>query len=159
VCHCKHTFGHLLSIQVCVETTPVHCIVGFGKKESPLLSDALQTRLLASLSNCKYTYGHLLSIQMCSHQTPMHWNWQNAIPTAECCSANQADSSLVSVQILPLTFALHTCVQSPNSNAPQHWFGDIASSLLSAALQTRLTAALCHCKHTLEHLLSIQVCI
>jgi len=124
--HCKYTYGHLLSIQMCSHQTPKHYSTGIGKKHSPLLSAALQTRLSAGLSHCKYTYGHLLSIQMCSHQTPMHWNWQKALPTAECCSANQTDSSLVSVQILPWTFALHTSVQSPNTNALQHWFEENA---------------------------------
>ncbi len=37
-------------------------------------------------------------------------------------------------------------------------FGEMHSPLLSAALENRLTAALCHCNYTHEDLLFIQVC-
>ena len=109
--HCKYTYGCLLSTQVCSHPKPMLGCTGISKKHSSLLSDALQTKLAAGLCHCKYTYGDLLSTQVCSHQTPMHWNWQKALLTAECCSANQTDSSLVSLQLHLWRFGLHTGVQ------------------------------------------------
>ncbi|DBB03040.1 TPA: hypothetical protein ACH3X1_000018 [Trebouxia sp. C0004] len=51
-------------------------------------------------------------------------------------------------------------VKNPNPMPVQcsTFKGKIQSPLLSAAVQSRLTAGLCHCNHTYEDLLIIQVC-
>ena len=100
--HCNYTYEALLVIQVCSDPTPVHCITVQGKMQSPLLSAALQDRLAAGLYHCNYTYEDLLLIQVCSDQTPVHCNTVQGkmqFPTAQCCSARQACSRLVSLQL------------------------------------------------------------
>ena len=71
LCCCKNTYGDLLLIQVCSGPTPVQCHTAFGKLQCPLLSAALQNRLIAGLCYCKYSYGDLLLIQVCSGSTPV----------------------------------------------------------------------------------------
>ena len=99
--HCNYTYEALLLIQVCSDPTPEHCNTVFCKWHSPLLSAALQDRLAAGLYHCNYTYEALLLIQVCSDPTPetlQHCFLQMAFPTAQCCSARQACSRLVSLQ-------------------------------------------------------------
>ncbi len=83
---------------------------------------------------------------------------QAALPSAQWCSTNQTESSLVSLQIHLCTLALHTGLQSSTTMHCSIRSGKQHSPLLSVALQTRLTAALCHCKDTYGHFLSIQAC-
>ena len=45
VCHCSHTYGGLLLIQVYSDPAPTHCSSVQGKMQSPLFSAALQNRL------------------------------------------------------------------------------------------------------------------
>jgi len=45
--------------------------VHFAKNSVALLSDAVQIRFTAVLSQCSYTYGDLLFIQVCSDPTPV----------------------------------------------------------------------------------------
>ena len=84
---------------------------------------------------------------------------QNAFPTVQCCSANQADSSLVPLQTHLRRFALHqVCIDArPMHCSTGH--GRIALPLFSAAQQNRLTACLCQCNYTYGDLLFIQVWI
>jgi len=44
VCHCSHTYGGLLFIQVCSGPAPMHCSSVQGKMHFPLFSAALQNR-------------------------------------------------------------------------------------------------------------------
>jgi hypothetical protein len=76
-----------------------------------------------------------------------HWSGQNSFPTVQCCSGKQPHSMLVSLHLHLWRFAHCTTGQ-----------GKIASLLFSAALQSSLTACLCHCIYTYGHLLFIQVC-
>ncbi len=46
--------------------------------------------------------------------------------TAQSCSAKEADSIIVSLQIQRWISALHTGVQCPITNALQHWSGQNA---------------------------------
>ncbi len=69
LCLCNHTYGDLLSIQVCSDATEMHCIPGLSKMQSSLFSAALHKRLTAGLCLCNHTYGDLLSIQVCSDAT------------------------------------------------------------------------------------------
>ncbi len=71
LCVCKYTYEDLLCIQVCSDSTSMHCSTGFGKMHGPLLSAALQNGLTAGLCDCKYTYEDLLCIQVCKDST-MH---------------------------------------------------------------------------------------
>ncbi len=106
--HCKYTYEDLLCIQVCSEPTPVHCITVQSKMQSPQLSAALQDRLAAGLYHCNYIYEDLLFIQVCSDPTPealQHCFLQMAFPSAQCCSARQACSRLVSLQVHLWRFA------------------------------------------------------
>jgi len=47
VCHCNHSYGVLLFIQVCREPAQMQCSSAQGKMQSPLFSVALQSRLTA----------------------------------------------------------------------------------------------------------------
>ena len=55
LCHCNHTFGDLLFVQVGNDSTPMHCSYGQGKMYSPLFSSALQHRLTAGLCHSNHT--------------------------------------------------------------------------------------------------------
>ncbi len=114
LCHCSCTYGDLLFIQVCIDATLMHCSTGQGKTASPVFSAALHNRLTACLCHCNCSYGDLLFIQVCSDATMyalQHWSGQNSCPTVRCCSANQAHSMLVSLQLHLWRFAFHTGVQ------------------------------------------------
>ena len=88
------------------------CTAAVVKTAFPLFSAALQIRLRACLCHCNYTYGDLPFIQMCTDANPMHCSsGQNSFPTVQCCSANQAQSMLVPLQLHLWRFALHTAVQ------------------------------------------------
>ena len=114
LCHCNHTYGDWHFIQVSSESTEMDCSTGQGKMHSPQFSAALQNRLTAGLCRCNHTYGDLLFIQVCSEPISMavqHWSRQNAFPYGQCCSAKQAHSMLVSLQLHLWRLALHTGVQ------------------------------------------------
>jgi len=49
LCHCNHSYGDLLFIQVYSDATPEHCSTGQGKTASLLFSAALQSSLTACL--------------------------------------------------------------------------------------------------------------
>ena len=132
-CATAITYGDLPCIQVCSDSNPMHCSTGQGKTASRQFSAALQTSLTACLCHCNHTYGDLPFIQVCKPnalmQTAsplfMHCSTgqicpckcntnaapQNKLPTVQCCSANQAQSMLVSLQLHLWRFALHTAVQ------------------------------------------------
>ncbi len=70
LCHHKHICEDLLFIQLCSDSTPLHCNTVRGRKRSPLSSAAVQNRLPAGLCHCKHTCEDLLFIQLCSDPTP-----------------------------------------------------------------------------------------
>ena len=164
LCHCKYTCGFVLLIQVCSDISPRQCSTVQGKMQSPLLSTALQTKLTAGLCHCKYTCGFVLFTQVCSEhftKAMQHCSRQNAVPTAQYGSANQADSRLVSCVTANTPVDLcssHRCAVNISPRQCSTVQGKMQSPLLSAALQTKLTAGLCHCKYTYGYLLLIQVC-
>ena len=128
----------------------------------PLLTDAVQNRLAAGLCQCKYTYEDLLFIQVCGAPKTnalQHCSGQDAFPTAQCCSAEQADSRLVPWQIHLCRFALHTGLHGTKLMHSNTAKGRMHFPLLSAALQNRLTAGLCQCKYTYGDSRFIQVCM
>ncbi len=61
-----------------------------------------------------------MSAQSLNTNAVQHSSWQTATPTAQCYSANQADSNLVALQIHLWSFALHTDMHSPNTKALQN---------------------------------------
>ena len=98
-------------------------------------------------------------IQVCSGPTPVECHTafgKMPLPPAHCCSAKQADSRLMLLQIHLWGF-LQVC-SGPTTVQCHTAFGKMHSSLLSAAVQNRLTAGLCCCKYTYGDLLFIQVC-
>jgi len=87
--------------------TPKLCSIVFGKMHSPLLSAAVQSRLTAGLCQCNHTYGDLIFIQVCIDiKALQRCCWQNALPTAQCCCANQVHSRFVPVPSHLWRFAL-----------------------------------------------------
>ncbi len=72
VCHCSHSYGDLLFMQVCSEPAPMHCSSVQGNMQSPLFSAALQNSVTPCMSHCSHTYGDLLFMQVCSEPPPMH---------------------------------------------------------------------------------------
>ena len=114
LCPCKYTYGDLLFIQVCSDATGMHCSTGQGKIASLLFSAALKSSLTAALCHCKntmWTFALHPGVQWCKTTDLQQWSGQNCFLTVLCCSAHQADSSLVSLQIHLSTFALHPGVQ------------------------------------------------
>ncbi len=112
LCHCNalveicSSYRYAVTRHQCTATL-------FRANCSPLLSAALQDRLAAGLYHCNYTHEDLLFIQVCSDPTPVHCNFvQGKLQSpAQCCSARQACSRLVSLQSHPRRFAVHTGVQ------------------------------------------------
>ena len=74
LCHCNHTCGDLLFIQLCSDSAAMLCSTAQGKMHSPLFSAALQNKLTAGLCHCNHTYGDLLFIQVCRDPAPMLCN-------------------------------------------------------------------------------------
>ena len=129
-----------------------------AKCNCPLLSAAVQNRLTAGLCHCKYTYGYLLSIQVCSGPTAVQGHTafgKVQLPPAQCCCAKQADSRLVPLQIHLWIFSFNTgCAVAQQQCSATLLLAKCNCPLLSAAVQNRLTAGLCHCKYTYGYLLS-----
>ena len=85
LCHCNHTYGGLLFIQVCSDATLMHCSTGQGRRTG-LCTAALalaeciphcpvllcKTVSQQALCHCKYTYEGLLFTQVCNDPAPMH---------------------------------------------------------------------------------------
>jgi hypothetical protein len=85
-----------------VKPIPVHCTTILRKMQCPQLSAALEGRLSAGLYHCNHTSGDLLFTQVRSEPNTsalQHCSGQNAVRTAQCCSARQACSRLVSLQL------------------------------------------------------------
>ena len=144
----RYIYANLLCMQVCTYPAPLQGSSGSGKMQSPLLSGALQNRLTAGLYQCKHICANLLCIQVCSYPP---WFWQNAGPTAQWCSATQADSRLVPVQTHLCISALYTGVQLPTALQCGTGSGKMQSPLLSGALQNRLVPVQTHlCKSALQ---------
>ena len=122
---------------------------------------ALQNKLTAGLCHCKWTISYLLIIQVCSD--PIHVRCstgQDKIHSSLSCVAlqKQADSIVMSLQRHLWIFLQHTGVQYPITNALQHCSWQNAFLTACVALQNRLTAVLCHCKHTFGYFFKTQVC-
>ena len=134
----------------------------FAKCNCPLLSAAVQNRLTAGLYHCKYTYGYLLLIQVCSSPTAVQCHpgfGKMQLPPAQRCCAKQADSRLVPLQIHLWIFSFNTgCAVAQQQCKDTLLLAKCSCPLLSAAVQSRLTAGLYHCKYIYGDLLSRQVC-
>ena len=118
---------------VCGVSSPMHSSTGQNKRLSSLPGVALQNRLTA--------------LQCLITNALQHWSKQNAFLAAQTCSAKQADSRLVSLQIDLWVFAQHTCLQCLTTNALQHWSGQLAF----------LTAQSCSAKQAVNKLVSLQI--
>ena len=171
MCQCKDTYEDLLFKRLCSDPIQVQCGTGLGETQphcSVLQHNIWQEAFPpAQCCSTHQAASSLVPLQIhirtfalhTSEQSPntnalQHKIWQTAFPTAQCRSANRADSSFV-----PLRHLLS--IQACRHPTPMHCskgFGKKHSLLLSAALQTRLTAALCHCRYTYGHFLSIKAC-
>ena len=84
-----------------------------------------------TVCHCSYTYGHLLFIQMCSD--PSHMLCSTAegkmqSPLFSLALQNRLTAGSVLLQLHLWTFALHTGVQRPTTNALQQISGQNAVS-------------------------------
>ncbi len=118
---------------VCSVSSPMHYSTGQNKILSSLPGVALQNRLTA--------------LQCLTTNALQHWSGQLAFLTAQSCSAKQADSRLVSLQIDLWVFAQHTCLQCLTINALQHWSKQNAF----------LTSQSCSAKQVDSRLVSLQI--
>jgi len=96
--------------------TTTHILANYNTFCSVLLYKHADSSLVRLLSNTP--------VEICfpyssNTNAVQHSFWQTATPTAQWSSANQADSSLVALQIHLWRFALHTSVHSPNTKALQ----------------------------------------
>ena len=147
---------------VCSNPTAVQCHTALAKCSCPLLSAAVQSRLTAGLYHCKYIYGYLILIQVCTGRTAVQGHTafgKVQLPPAQRCCAKQADSRLVPLQIHLWRLAFQTGVcSSPTAVQCHTALAKCSCPLLSAAVQSRLTAGLYHCKYIYGYLILIQVC-
>ena len=105
-------------------------------KYSPHCSVLLCNRGLQQACTSANTPVQFCSANKCArtHQPArQHWSWQNAVPTAQCCSATQADSRLVPVQT-------HLC---QNRLTAGSWRADTSMQICSAC---RCALTQHHCK-------------
>ncbi len=98
LCHCNYTYGDLVFTQVCSDATPMHPSTGHGKTAAPLFSAALQTKLTAKLH--LWSFALHTGVQRCNTNALHHWSGQDSWPIVHCCSANQADSKVLTLQSL-----------------------------------------------------------
>ena len=160
LCHCKDTFGYFFNTQVCSVPSPMHFSTGQGEMHSSLPVLLCKTgrqhcRVIAKTAlDISSTHRCAVSQLQCTAALLK----TKCIPHCLCCSAKQADSSLVSLQRHLWIFLQHTGVQCPITNALQHWSGRNAFLTACVALQNRLTAVLCHCKDTFGYSFETQVC-
>ena len=118
---------------VCGVSSPMHSSAGQNKRLSSLPGVALQNKLTA--------------LQCLIANALQHWSKQYAFLAAQTCSAKQADSRLVSLQIDLWVFAQHTCLQCLTTNALQHWSKQNAF----------LTTQTCFAKQADSRLVSLQI--
>ena len=120
-----------------------------AKCNCPLLSAAVQSRLTAGSYHC--TYGYLLFRQVCSGPTTVqgHTAFDKVqLPPAQCCCAKQADSRRVPLQIHLWIFSFNTgCAVAQQQCKDTLLLAKCNCPLLSAAVQSRLTAGSYHCTH------------
>ncbi len=124
LCHCNHTYGDLLFIQVCSDATPMHCSSGQGRIASLLSSAALQNRLTAGIVSIQLhlcRFARHTGVQGCNTNALQLWSRQNSFPAVQCCSAKQAHSRHCVTAITPM---------------------QICSSYRCAVMQHQCTAAL-----------------
>ena len=79
-----------------------------------------------------------------------HWSWQDSCPIVQCCCANKQ------LDLLRFRFS-----QVCSDATPMHCStvqGKTAAPLFKDALQTKVTACLCHCNYTHKGFLFTQVC-
>ena len=158
VCHCGHTCGDLLFIQVCSGPAPVHCSSLQGKMQSSLCSAGLETRLTAGSVSL---WLHLRRSALC---TGLHWpstsalqlsSRQIAVTTVQCCSTNQAHSRKVVTAVTPveICFFVQMCSAQPQRTAALFRAKcNFHCSVLvceSGSLQE-----VCHCSYTFRDMLS-----
>ena len=130
LCHCKYTYGDLLSRQVCaVAQQQCSATLLLAKCSCPLLSAAVQSRLTAGLYHCKYIYGYFILIQVCTGRTAVQGHTafgKVQLPPAQRCCAKQADSRLVPLQMHLWRFAFQTGVcSSPTAVQCHTAFGKV----------------------------------
>ena len=162
VCHCNHTYGVLLFIQVCREPAQMQCSSAQGKMQSPLFSVALQSRLTAGsvslqLHLCRFALhtgvqgASTNAVQLCSRQ--------NAIPIVQCCPAKQAQSRQCVTAITPMEFcSSYRCAGSQHKCSAAFVQGKMRSHCSVLLCKTGSKQAVCHCSYTYGGLLFIQVC-
>ena len=92
LCLCNYTYGNLLFIQVCSGPPPMQCITDFDKMHSP--------KLLQQACSTAHTHTKICSPYRCA--VTQHQNTAILFPakcSAQCCSARQACSRLVSLHL------------------------------------------------------------
>jgi len=157
-----NTYEDFLSIQVYSDPAPMHCSSAQGKKQTHLLSAALQNRLTSSLvSLSKHLSRFSLSIgvqwpiinalQLCSGQKSLPTVLLTAKSTPHCSlllNKIRCQKPCVTAKTPMKIFSPYKCAVT------QLWctcFGKKNSPLLTAALQNRLTSSLAsQPKHLVE---------
>ncbi len=125
LCHCKDTFGYFFNTQVCSVPSPMHFSTGQGEMHSspPVLlckTGRQHCRVIAKTAlDISSTHRCAVSQLQCTAALLK----TKCIPHCLCCSAKQADSSLVSLQRHLWILLQDTGVQCPITNALQHKSG------------------------------------
>ena len=137
LCHCKYTYGYLLSIQVCSGPTAVQGHTAFGKVQLPPAQCCCAKQADSRLVPLQIHLWIFAFRQVCSGPTAVQGHTafgKVQLPPAQCCCAKQADSRLVPLQIHLWIFAFNTGVQWPNSSARPHCFWQSAIAPCSVLL-------------------------
>ena len=114
VCQCKYTHEVSLFIQVCSDTTLMHCSSVEGEMQSPLFSAGLQIRLTAGSVSLQIHLWRLLYIQVCSDPATMHCSsvqGKMQSPLFRAVLQIRLTAGSMSLQIHPWNFTIHTGVQ------------------------------------------------
>ncbi len=98
LCYCNNTYEDLLLMQVIKDSKTMHCNTVQGKMHSPLVSGAVEKQVgLAANTPRKNCSANKLAVTQ--HKSNAALPGQDACPIAQCCSAKQADSRMVSLQM------------------------------------------------------------
>ena len=162
VCHCSYTYGGFLFIHACSGPPQMHCSSVQGKMHLPLFSAALQNRLTAgsvSLQLQLWRFDLHTDVQWPTTNALQLCSGQDASPTVQCCSAEQAHSRQCVTADSPMeVFFSYMCAVTQHK-CPAALFRARCITHSSVLLcNTGSQQAVCHCSYTCEGFLFIHAC-
>ena len=138
------------------------CSTAEGKMQSPLFSLALQNRLTAgsvSLQLHLWTFALHTGVQRPTTNALQQISGQNAVSTAQCCSAKQAHSRQCVTAVTPMDIcSIYRCAVTHQKCSAALLRAKCSFHCSVLLCKTSSQQAVCHCSYTYGDLFFIQVC-